>query len=218
MSVRGLLGALLELAVPSVCPACDVPRVPGDALLCASCARGLRALPRLRAVHTAIAYDGTGMELVRRFKFEGRRDALAVLLTRLAARVAELRFDTIVPVPRHIARVRSEGSDPVFTLARALARRTGARLMSSSLSRARVTPPQTGLSIVARRANVAASFRARPGALTGLRVLLLDDVATTGATLVEAARSLRRTSGARRITLAALAGTPAVESAATPLL
>jgi ComF family protein len=216
--VGELLGALLELVVPSVCPACDVPRACGDALLCASCARGLRALPRLRAVHTAIAYDGNGMELVRRFKFEGRRDALAVLLNRLAARVRELRFDAIVPVPRHIARVRREGSDPVFTLARALARRSGVPLAGSALARARVTPPQTGLSIAARRANVAASFRARPGSLAGLRVLLLDDVATTGATLVEAARSLRLSSGARRITLAALAGTPVVESAAAPLL
>ena len=52
-------------------------------------------------MHTAIAYDGTGMELVRRFKFEGRRDALEVLVARLEARVRGLRFDVIVPVPRH---------------------------------------------------------------------------------------------------------------------
>ncbi len=209
MTLRGGLGGWLELIVPSVCPACDEPRSAGDALLCASCARGLSARSRLRAVHTAIAYDGTGMELVRRFKFEGRRDALEVLVARLAERVADLRFDAIVPVPRHRARVRSEGSDPVHTLARALARRTGVPLASRALGRARATPPQTGLSISARKANVAGSFRARPNALRGLRVLLLDDVATTGATLVEAARSLRRASGARRITLAALAGTPA---------
>ena len=91
-------------------------------------------------------------------------------------------------------------------------------LFWEKVERARRTPPQTGLSIAARRANVAASFRARPGELAGLRVLLLDDVATTGATLVEAARSLRRVSGARRITLAAAAGTPAVEASAAPLL
>lgn len=218
MRARGLVGALIELIVPSVCPACDVPRVEREALLCAVCARDLRALARLRAVHTAIAYDGTGMELVRRFKFEGRRDALEVLVARLEARVRELRFDVIVPVPRHVSRVRSEGSDPVFSLARALARATGARVAGRALARARRTPPQTGLSIAARRANVAASFRARPGELAGLRVLLLDDVATTGATLVEAARSLRRVSGARRITLAAAAGTPAVEASAAPLL
>jgi len=210
--LRARFGQLLELVVPSVCPGCDVPRRSGEPLLCATCARGLRTLPRLRAVHTAIAYDGTGMELVRRFKFEGRRDALAVLVARLTERVRNLRFDVIVPVPRHIARVRSEGSDPVFTLAQALSRRTVATLAGNVLARARATPPQTGLSIAGRRANVAASFRARAGALAGRRVLLLDDVATTGATLAEAANSLRRTSGAGRITLVALAGTP------TPLL
>jgi len=216
--LRGRLGALLELLIPSVCPACDLARAPGEALLCGSCARGVRALARLRAVHTAIAYDETGMKLVRRFKFEGRLDALDVLVVRLAERVRGLRFDAIVPIPRHVARVRSEGSDPVFTLARALARSTGVPVVRGALVRARATPPQTGLSVAARRANVAESFRARPGALAGRRVLLLDDVATTGATLIEAARALRATSGARRITLAALAGTEAVELAPAPLL
>ena len=216
--MRERLGALLELLIPSVCPACDAPRAPGDTLLCHACARGVRALPRLRAVHTAIAYDETGMKLVRRFKFEGRLDALDVLVARLAERVRSLRFDAIVPIPRHVARVRSEGSDPVWTLARALARSTGVPVVRGALLRARATPPQTGLSLAARRANVAASFRARPGALAGRRVLLLDDVATTGATLVEAARSLRSASGARSITLAALAGTEAMESAGSPLL
>lgn len=216
--MRERLGALLELLVPSVCPACDAPRAPGDALLCPPCARGLRALPRLRAVHTAIAYHDTGRTLVRRFKFEGRLDALEVLIARLAERVHGLRFDAIVPIPRHLARVRSEDSDPVFTLARALARSTRVPIVRGALARARATPPQTGLSVAARRANVAASFRARRGALAGRRVLLLDDVATTGATLVEAARALRRASGARAITLAALAGTEAMESAAAPLL
>jgi ComF family protein len=216
--LRERLGALLELLIPSVCPACDVPRAAGDALLCSACARGVRALPRLRAVHTAIAYEDSGRTLVRRFKFEGRLDALDVLVARLAERVRSLRFDAIVPIPRHVARVRSEDCDPVFTLAHALARRTGVPVVRGALARARATPPQTGLSVAARRANVAASFRARPRALAGRRVLLLDDVATTGATLVEAARSLRRASGARRITLAALAGTEALESAVAPLL
>jgi ComF family protein len=214
----GLWRAFAELVAPSVCPACDAPRRTGDTLLCGACAPGLRALPRLRAVRTAIAYQGVGMALVRRYKFEGRYDALEVLAERLAERVRVLRFDAIVPIPRHAARVRSEGCDPVHGLAHALARRSGAAVASSALVRARPTPPQTGLSLAARRANVAASFRARPRALTGLRVLLLDDVATTGATLAEAARSLRATSGARRITLAALAGTEAMESAPAPVL
>jgi predicted amidophosphoribosyltransferase len=97
----------------------------------------------------------------------------------------------------------------VHALARALARRNGVPLLDRALSRARPTPPQTGLSVAARTRNVAQSFLAASGALRGRRVLLLDDVATTGATLLEAARCLRQASGARRITLVALAGTPA---------
>jgi len=177
----------------------------------------VRRLERLRAVHTAIAYEGTGLELVRRFKFDGRRDARELLSAWLEARARALEFDTIVPLPRHVARVRAEGCDPVFELARRLARRTGTTLATRALRRARATPPQTGLSIAARRANVAGSFVAEPRALAGRRVLLLDDVATTGATLAEAARALRA-SGAKRVTLAAVAGTPAMETGSGPVL
>jgi ComF family protein len=216
--VAGLRRALLELVAPSVCPACDAPRAPRDSLLCRACASRVRRLERLRAVHTAIAYEGAGLELVRRFKFDGRRDARELLVAWLAERVRALAFEVIVPLPRHVARVRSEGCDPVHELAAELARDTGAKLASRALRRARQTPPQTGLTIAARRANVAGSFAAEPRALAGRRVLLLDDVATTGATLAEAARALRRASGAKRITLAAVAGTPAMESVSAPVL
>jgi len=208
-SVRGLGRALFELVVPSICPACDMPRDPGEPLLCDFCTRLVSHTEHLRLVHTAVAYEGTGLELVRRFKFEQRRDAFWVLSAWLAARVAELAFDAIVALPRHPARVRSEGCDPVHALARALARSRGTPLVRGALQRARLTPPQTGLSVAGRRANVAGSFAAMRGALAGRRVLLLDDVATTGATLTEAAGVLRRDSGAKRVLLAAVAGTPA---------
>ena len=128
--MRGLARALFELVVPSVCPACDAPRRPSDSLLCSQCALCVRRLERLRGVHTAIAYEGTGLELVRRFKFDGRRDARELLVDWLAARARALEFDAIVPLPRHASRVRSEGSDPVFELARQLARLTGTALAS----------------------------------------------------------------------------------------
>jgi ComF family protein len=207
--VRGLGRALFELLLPSVCPACDAPREPGQSLLCGDCALRVRRCERLRSVHTAIAYEGAGLALVRRFKFEHRRDAGLVLGGWLAERVRELRFDAIVPLPRHLARVRSEGCDPVHALARRLARDSGVALAGRALRRARLTPPQTGLSIAARRANVAGSFSAEPQALAGRRVLLLDDVATTGATLAEAARELYADGGAKRVLRVAVAGTPA---------
>ena len=207
--MRELARALFELVVPSVCPACDAPRRPREPLLCAFCDRGVRRLLRLRAVHTAIAYEGTGLELVRRAKFEHRRDARALLSAWLAERVRGLRFDAIVPLPRHVVRVRAEGCDPVHALAAELGREFGVPVRDGALQRARLTPPQTGLSTGARRRNVAGSFAVEAGALEGLRVLLVDDVATTGATLAEAARTLRGESGASGIVLAAVAGTPA---------
>ena len=200
---------LLELVVPSVCPACDAPRSEGAGLLCPACAAGLVPLERLRRVHTALAYDGVGAELLRRFKFEGRRDALDALLPSLCRRVAPLRFDGIVPVPRHPRRVRALGADPVWDLARAPARRTGTPVWSS-LRRTRAAAPQTGLDPARRRENVKGSFAARAGELRGRRALLLDDVTTTGATLAAAAAALRRQAGARRVIRVAVAGTPAL--------
>ncbi len=157
---------------------------------------------------TALAYEGTAERLVRRYKFERRTDAQRVLLEALAARIADLPMAGIVPVPRHPARIRELGCDPVYALARALGRRTGRPLWPRALRRARRTPPQTDLSPVERRANVAGSFRVRPGSLRGRDVLLLDDVTTTGSTLREAARVLREGGQARSVRCVALAGTP----------
>ena len=210
--------SLLELLAPSVCPACDSPRRPGTPQLCDRCRSQLVPLRRLRGVPTALAYEGTGAELVQRFKFDGRRDALYVLLEPLIERVAELRVDSIVPLPRHPERVRELGRDPVYELARALTRRTRLPLVSGVLRRTRATPPQTGLSPRARRTNVAGSFAARPGTLRGRRALLLDDVITTGATLAAAASELRRTAKPRALLPLALAGTPALPSGGLALL
>jgi predicted amidophosphoribosyltransferase len=161
-------------------------------------------------VRAAFAYDGAGRELLRRFKFEGRRDALAVISERLAGPLDGLRFDGIVPLPRHARRVRELGSDPVYELAREVARRTGAPLWGRLLWRTRPTPPQTGLSPSGRRANVAGSFGARRGALRGRTPLLLDDVVTTGATLAEAARVLEAVARSRPALRLAAAATPSL--------
>jgi ComF family protein len=203
-----LIRGWLELLIPSVCPGCDAARRAGDAPLCAACARKLAPARALGGVATALAYAGLGARLVQRFKYLGRSDARGVLAELLAARAAELRFDVVVPLPRHPERVRALGRDPVHDLARELARRTGRRLAGSALRRARETRSQTGLSIAERRANVANAFAAAPGSLRGLRALLVDDVVTTGATLHAAVAALDRASGAASVIPLAVAGTP----------
>jgi predicted amidophosphoribosyltransferase len=203
-----LIRAWLELLVPSVCPGCDAARRGGDPPLCAACARELAPANALGGVATALVYAGLGARLVQRFKYLGRSDARAVLVELLAARAAELRFDVVVPLPRHPERIRALGRDPVHDLARELARRAGRRLAGSALRRVRETRSQTGLSIAERRANVAGAFAAAPEALRGLRALLVDDVVTTGATLRSAAAALDGASGARSVIPLAVAGTP----------
>lgn len=209
--------AWLELLIPSVCPACDRPRREGAPLLCSRCRKGLHRLPLLRGIRTALAYEETTLQLVQRFKFEDRRDALAVLVEPLLQRLAGLDFEGVVPVPRHPQRIRDQGSDPAHLLARAVARRSGRPLWSRVLRRSRPTPPQSELPAARRPANVAGSFTARASALRNRRVLLLDDVTTTGSTLREAARALRR-ARPRAIIPVALAGTPTLPSAPPPAL
>lgn len=206
------LRPLLELIVPSVCAGCDAPLFEDDPLLCAACSEELEPLAVLGGVATALAYRGSGRRLLQRFKFEARRDALAVLIEPLVERSAALDVDVVVPLPAHPRRLRQRGRDPVWLLARTLARRRSLPLSERALRRTRPTAPQTGLGNAERRKNVAHSFAANPRALRGRRVLLLDDVTTTGATLAEAARELRRASGARSVVPLALAGTPPMVS------
>ncbi len=155
--------ALLELLIPSVCPGCDAQRRAGAPLLCSPCAAELAPLEQLGPAHTALAYRGTTLRLVRRFKYEGRRDALAVLLEPCVARLRGLDVDGIVPVPRHPDRVRELRADPVHRLAREVARRLALPLWDEILERTRATPPQTSLSLEARRARRPARRGRRAG-------------------------------------------------------
>ncbi len=200
--------ALLELVAPSVCPGCDRPRREAAPLLCTACAAGLEPGAWRGAQRAALRYQGSAAELVRRWKFENRRDALPVLLERLVACVADLELDVLIAVPRHRQRVRAEGCDPVHDLATALSRAIGVPFARHLLARTRAVPPQAELARRARHANVRHSFRATPGGLRGLRTLLLDDVTTTGATLQEAARELARQARPRSLVRVALAATP----------
>lgn len=203
-----LYSALLDLLIPPLCPSCDRPRRPGDTVLCRDCRHGLVELEALEDVRTAVAYEGTGLVLLRRFKFEGRLDALAVLVEILARRARGVGADGVAFVPRPIGRLRETGRDPAWELARALARSLGLPLREDALTRTRAPSLQRDLDPEARRANVRGSFRAASDGIERHTVLLVDDVVTTGATLAEAATTLRRAGAARVLCLAA-AGTRA---------
>lgn len=171
---------------------------------CALCRLGLSGFD---AVYSYGSYDGALRKLIHLFKYNGVRP-LASLFGKLLALALprEERFDLIVPMPLHWRRRFARGYNQSALLAREISSRWNAPLRSV-VRRKRATRPQAGLTNAKRRANVAGAFRMKRGVrLDGLRVLLVDDVLTTGASASACARVLKR-AGARQVTVLALART-----------
>ena len=203
------LRAWLELLAPPACAGCG-RSVGADAALCGDCERALPAagaVPcplRIDACVAAVAYRGAAEAWIRRFKYPrpglAGLDPAARAVARGLARRAALRApgcaDLVVPVPLHPRRLHVRGFNPANALARDVAGQVGAPLAPTALRRLRETRSQTGLDRRARARNVRGAFAASRSLPPC--VWLVDDVVTTGATLSEAARALRR-AGARRI-------------------
>lgn len=177
------------------CPRCALP-LAGPELACGACLREPPAMDRvLAACHYAFPVD----RLLPRFKFHGDLAAgrtLSALLAEAVAPVFDAPGAVLVPVPLHPARLRERGYNQALELARPLASRFGLALAPGLLQRRRPTGPQTGLDAAGRRSNVRGAFHATGKAPD--HVVLVDDVMTTGSTLAECTRALRR-AGASRV-------------------
>lgn len=145
-------------------------------------------------------YDGVLRDLVHLFKYAGVRTLAPRFGEFLAHLVAENpeygSSDVIVPVPLHPDRQRVRGYNQAALLARELARRTSLPLDQESFVRVKATSPQAGLTAHQRRENVRAAFAVRGDSLSERRVILVDDVLTTGATVNACAHALRRAGAA----------------------
>jgi ComF family protein len=203
---RACLGQPEPLVAEHFCVACRTPfrnAFPLDAEgRCALCRGGLRGFD---AAYCFGAYEGTLRELIHLYKY-GRIKPLARALGGLLATALPLdeRFDAVVPVPLHWRRQWQRGFNQSELLARLVARRCGIPVRNA-LRRVQATRVQAGLSNSARRDNVASAFRVRGSErLDGLRLLLVDDVLTTGSTATACARTLKR-AGARRVAVLTIA-------------
>lgn len=152
-------------------------------------------------------YDGSLRELILLFKYSGMKPLgkrLAGLLSRALPNDEAERFDVVVPMPLHWRRRWKRGFNQSEVLARLVAKDCGVP-MTGAVRRVRPTATQAGLSNSKRRKNVAGAFQVtRKSLVTGKRVLLIDDVVTTGATAGACASVLKR-AGASSVTLLTLA-------------
>lgn len=167
------------------------PAVLRDTVLCGLCRRGVFAFEQARSFGW---YDGVLRDLIQRFKYDGFRPLARPLgdyLTRALRRLETTSFDLILPVPLHPKRERQRGFNQAGLLAARVSRQCGIPLGRKDCVRVRDTPPQTGLRAAERRKNVSGAFAVpHPERVRGLRLLLVDDVLTTGATADACARAL----------------------------
>jgi len=208
---------LEAFALPQRCPGCGWPAEP-ERLLCETCfqripvlsfalcarclSRGREAVGCARhpwaQVWPALVYDERAALLVHALKYGGRpglAEALAGPLARALPPASAV--DLVTAVPMHPARRRERGYNQAWRLAARLASRLGAPAIEDVLARVRPTPSQARLDPAARRLNLADAFRVtEPRRYRDRRVLVVDDVLTTGATL-EACLEALATAGAR---------------------
>ena len=200
--MRDWIHQLLDLFFPPKCPFCG--KVLDHADICPACEKalpwteegaGLRELPGGLQCAAPLWYEGKVREGLLRFKFQGARAAagpLGELVARCAAERFSGAFDVVTWVPVSRRRLRSRGYDQARLLAESACRLWEVR-PEQLLQKITDNPAQSGLTEeAARRANVLGVYEAaEPERIQGYRILLVDDICTTGATLAECARTLR---------------------------
>jgi ComF family protein len=188
------------------CALCGTPGTSG--LVCVECEQSLPCLTQAGRAIAPFEYRFPIDRLVQRFKFAGDLAVGRWLALRLAEHVeTEPAPDLVVAPPLTPSRLRERGFNQALEIAKVVAHRRRLRCAIGGLARIRETPPQHGLGRRARRRNLQGAFRcALP--LAGLRLAIVDDVVTTGATVEALARALRA-AGAVRVDVWAVACTPA---------
>ncbi len=224
-SLAAWWSAAADLVVGADCAGCGAPGLDW----CGTCARSTRPTPRLiddrsadLTVAAATENHGALARVLVAWKDRGRHRLTPALGHLLACSVLAVTADgddvALVPVPTSRAQVRRRGHDPVLDLTVAAAETlasVGVRAQTMALlRRTRPTRDQVGLSLTERHANVAGAFAVSTDGLARLvrsgadRLVVVDDIWTTGSSAREAVRALRR-GGARADTVAVVAATPA---------
>ena len=172
---------------PPYCSSCAEPLSSGD--LCQRCREACLSVDR---IISPFKYEDAIRRAVLDLKFKNLRASAPALGQLMASFISERHGmgQALVPVPLHESRLKSRGYNQSALLAREVSRLTGIPVMDALVVRAIDTQPQTALSWEERLTNVAQAFRAVKD-LSGMKITLIDDVATTGSTLSACAHALK---------------------------
>lgn len=188
-------------------PLCNICGIPfaSDAIknhTCGECIKNKRHFSWARGI---LAYNDTAGRAIHRFKYK-KDTTFSKALGKIISDYPILEgFDVIIPVPLHIKRLRERGFNQSLLLARAVGKRHRIPVNPFALKRTRWTELQVNLSGDERRINVKGAFEVH-GGIEGKRVLLIDDVYTTGATVGECSKVIKKY-GAKEVCVLTLART-----------
>ncbi len=175
------------------CTCCGLPFQSGHDHLCGQCIARSYSFKLARA---ALHYNDPVVSLISNLKFKGKLTSLSTLVT-LAISSSGFRDlsepDIIIPVPLHAQRLRNRGFNQAATIAHAIFKKKKRKIAPTLLVRDRATIAQTGLNGKERRKNLFGAFSVKqPKMVKGKRILLVDDVFTTGSTVNECAKTLMK--------------------------
>jgi ComF family protein len=199
---RRCWGEIRRYTGPS-CSSCRTPLPSVHSILCERC---FRENPPFAGVFYYGLYEGVLREAIHLLKFRGIK-RIALPLCDLLSQFPRPEADAIVPVPLHERGLRKRGFNQAAVMGRHLSRQWGIPLLPDALRKVRETPPQTEVTGKERMENLRGSFQAS-GPVGSLRIVLVDDVITTGATVRECSRTLLK-AGAKEVIVIAIACTPA---------
>lgn len=154
--------------------------------------------------HSLAIFDGKWQKVLHNLKYNKRTDLVVELGKRLSARI-DYEYDLILPIPLHKSRLRERGYNQSALVAKRLSKESGIDVRFDLLEKVAETRPQVGLSLEERLKNVKESFAVqRPELVKDRDILLVDDVMTTGATVNECSRILKKC-GASRVDVITIA-------------
>lgn len=179
----------LPIVAPPLCPRCGLPQPSG--VLCPGCVSWQAEIDGIRS---PFRFEGVMREAVHQLKYRNLRTIAVPLVQLLNTYLAghPVPGEVLVPVPLHPKRLRERGYNQSALLARELSKLTNMPVVADCLVRQQHTPPQAKTATVEeRRSNVAEAFICRNDGLRDKQVILIDDVATSGATLNACAQALK---------------------------